>query len=72
MTRLRTVLQAAYLRRALAVAVVVGTALNMINQPEVIFGDASVTWWKVLLTYVVPFFVSTYGAYSALPKADDD
>ena len=68
MNKLKTVLQGQYLRRALVIAAVVGTALNVINQPEALLGDASVVWWKVLLTYLVPFFVATYAAYGALPE----
>jgi len=49
---------------ALKVALVVGTMLNLINQ-----GDAllqlhfdKVNWFKLLLTYTVPYGVSTYTA----------
>ncbi|MEO0916020.1 MAG: nitrate/nitrite transporter NrtS [Pseudomonadota bacterium] len=52
--------------RSLRVSVVVGTALNLINQPEALFGDAPLVMWKVLLTYMVPFLVATYGAITAL------
>ena len=69
MTRLRTVLQFQYLRRSVVIALVVGTLLNLINQPEVLQGDVPVIWWKVVMTYLVPFCVATYGAYGALPKA---
>ena len=51
-------------RRALFVALVVGTALNLINQGEALFGPASVDWPKLVLTYVVPYLVSTHGAVS--------
>ena len=46
------------------VALVVGTILNLINQGDAIFGTASVNWIKIVLTYVVPYAVSTYGAVS--------
>lgn len=72
MTRLKVVLQAEYVRRSLVVAIVVGSALNLINQPEAILGEAQVVWWKVIMTYMVPFFVATYGAYSALPIQDSE
>ncbi|MGI9323946.1 MAG: nitrate/nitrite transporter NrtS [Pseudomonadales bacterium] len=62
----KTVLRGSYLRRGFAVAAVVGTALNLINQPEALFGSAVVVWWKLLMTYCVPFLVASYGAYSAL------
>ena len=54
------------LRRSLTVAVVVGTALNLINQgPELFHGHMPI-WWKLLLTYSVPFAVASYGSYAAL------
>jgi hypothetical protein len=52
-------------RRSLAVALVVGTALNAINQgPEVAAGHWPVLW-KLALTYVVPFLVASYGTFAA-------
>jgi hypothetical protein len=69
-TRLRTVLQFQYMRRSVVVALVVGTLLNLINQPEALLGDVSVIWWKVVMTFLVPFCVATYGAYGALPKVE--
>ena len=50
--------------RSGGVALVVGTILNLINQGDTIFGPASVNWIKIVLTYVVPYVVSTYGAVS--------
>ena len=70
MTRLRTVLQGEYVYRAVVVALIVGSGLNLINQPEAIFGEAQFVWWKLILTYLVPYFVATYGAYGALPLDD--
>ena len=53
------------LRRSLLVALAVGTALNLINQgPEMLSGAAPVIW-KLVLTYVVPFLVASYGSYAA-------
>jgi hypothetical protein len=53
------------LRRSLVVTIVVGTALNLINQgPEILSGNWPVVW-KLLLTYVVPFLVASYGSYAA-------
>lgn len=52
-------------RRSLIVALVVGTGLNAINQGDTILAGEMPTLWKVVLTYMVPFFVTTYGAYSA-------
>jgi len=52
------------LKRSLAVAVVVGTLLLIINQGDVLL---SAEWphalvWKIPLTYLVPFLVATWGA----------
>jgi hypothetical protein len=51
-------------RRSLYVALLVGTILNLINQGDVLLSVAPVNWLKVLLTYLVPYAVSTYGAVS--------
>ena len=50
--------------RAGCVALVVGTILNLINQGDAIFGAAPINWTKVVLTYLVPYAVSTFGAVS--------
>ena len=71
MTSSTNIVWAPVLKRSIKVSVVVGTLLNVINQPEVIFGDADLSVGKALLTYLVPFFVSTYGAYCALCLDDD-
>jgi len=53
------------LRRSLLVALVVGTALNLINQgPEMLSGEWPVIR-KLALTYVVPFLVASYGSFAA-------
>lgn len=59
-------LQGAYLRRSVVVALVVGTALNVINQPEALLGEGTIIWWRLVLTYLVPFLVASYGALSAM------
>ena len=53
------------LRRSLLVALVVGTALNLINQGPEMLSDAAPVIWKLVLTYVVPFLVASYGSYAA-------
>ena len=50
---------------ALKVAVVVGTVLNAINQADAIFGSVPISWPKLVLTYLVPYAVFTFGAVSA-------
>lgn len=54
--------QPATLRRSVKVALVVGTILNLINQSNGIFGAAEFHIVQALLTYCVPFCVSTYAA----------
>lgn len=50
-------------------AVVVSTALNLINQgPELLAGKWPVLW-KLVLTYL-PFLVASYGSYAAFRSSD--
>jgi hypothetical protein len=59
------------IRRSLAVALVIGTVLNAINQgPEIATGHWPV-WWKLVLTYFVPFAVASYGSYAAFRSSDE-
>ena len=52
------------LKRSIATALVVGTILVMLNQGDLIFSGqgTSSLLWKIPLTYLVPFMVSTWGA----------
>ena len=52
-------------RRSLGVAVIIGTILNSINQGPEIFSGHWPIWWKLVLTYFVPFAVASYGSYAA-------
>jgi len=56
-------------RRSFYVALVVGTILNLINQGDALFGMASINWLKIMLTYLVPYAVCTYGAVSVRMQA---
>ena len=47
--------------RSGCIALVVGTILNLINQGDAIFGTTPVDWIKIVLTYLVPYGVSTLG-----------
>ncbi len=47
------------MKRSLFVAVGVGALLNMINQAPLFFAGGSPKIWQVLLTFAVPFFVSS-------------
>ncbi len=51
-------------RRSLVVALFVGTILNLINQGDALLGATPVNWIKIVLTYLVPYAVCTYGAVS--------
>ncbi len=50
--------------RALKVACVVGTLLILINQGDALLAGQWPPLWKILLTYCVPYSVSTYSAAS--------
>jgi hypothetical protein len=55
----------ASVRRSLTVALIIGTLLNTINQGPEIFSGHWPIWWKLGLTYLVPFAVASYGSYAA-------
>lgn len=58
-------LHAPLLWRSARIALVVGTFLVILNQGDKLLGSSPVTsdlWWKVPLTYCVPFCVASYGA----------
>ena len=57
--------RAGVLQRALIVALVVGTVLNLINQGDAVLAGRTLNWAKLLLTYAVPFLVSTHGGATA-------
>jgi hypothetical protein len=52
------------IRRSLRASLIVGTVLTALNQGDLLLtGDfPPALWWKVPLTYLVPFLVATYGA----------
>ena len=49
-------------RRSFIAALVVGTLLNLINQGDTLFAGRAPDWTKLVLTYIVPYCVATYGA----------
>ena len=53
--------------RSLMVALVIGTILTVLNQGDIIFTGSwkGALYWKVPITYCVPFCVATYGALSS-------
>ena len=50
--------------RSMIASLVVGTALTLLNQGDILFAGRwnSALYWKIPLTYCVPFLVATYGA----------
>ncbi len=62
---------AGVVRRALGYAVVVGAILIAINHGDALLrGDVDATrWWKMGLTLLVPYTVSTLSSVSALREA---
>ena len=69
---LRAVLRPPIATRSLWVAVVVGSILNLINQGDRLAAGAPLAWGKLGLTYVVPFVVASFGAWSALSSRSGD
>ena len=55
------------LKRSAIVAVVVGTILTLLNQGDGLLAGQwnNSLYWKIPLTYCVPFLVATYGALTA-------
>ena len=58
------VLHVPMLARSLAMALVVGSILAALNHGDSLFigQGSSALLWKIPLTYLVPFFVATWGA----------
>jgi hypothetical protein len=51
-------------KRSALLALLVGTLLNLINQGEALLTGGRISYTKLILTYVVPYCVATYGAVS--------
>jgi hypothetical protein len=67
-TWLATALEAPVRKRALKVALIVGSILAVINHGDVVLaGTATATVWiKVVLTFVVPYCVATFASVQAM------
>jgi hypothetical protein len=52
------------LKRSFLASLVVGTVLTVLNQGDILFAGqwSNALYWKIPLTYCVPFMVATYGA----------
>ena len=59
-----TLMRPSLLRRSLLTALVVGTILTAINQGNILLDGRfpASLYWKIPLTYSVPFCVATWGA----------
>ena len=58
------------IRRSITVAAIIGTILNAINQGPEIFTGHWPIWWRLVLTYFVPFAVASYGSYAAFRSSE--
>ncbi len=52
--------------RALKVALIVGTAVTLINRDDRLITGMAPNWIKMVLTYLIPYCVSTHGAVTAM------
>jgi len=59
---LRTALQKRIVMSAIGIALVVGTALNCINQGQNFWSGLDVSWAHIFLNYLVPYCVASYSA----------
>jgi hypothetical protein len=59
-------------KRSFVVALIVGTILNLINQGDALVAGARLNLTKLILTFVVPYAVATYGAVSYRLQASSD
>ncbi|MEM7505104.1 MAG: nitrate/nitrite transporter NrtS [Pseudomonadota bacterium] len=58
-------------KRSAKVAVIVGTLLLIINQGDRIVAGMAPDWIKMILTYCVPYCVSTYASVCAVRERMD-
>jgi len=47
---------------SLRIALVVGTVLNLINQGAAVVAGSGISWFQVILNYLVPYCVASYSA----------
>lgn len=59
---LQLVCSARIAQSALRVALVVGTILNLLNQGGAILTLHGISWFHLLLNYLVPYCVASYSA----------
>lgn len=49
-------------KNSLKIALLVGTLLNLINQGESLLHSGKISWFHLLLNYLVPYCVASYSA----------
>lgn len=52
--------------RAVKISLIIGTLLTIINQGDMIINGIMPPLWKIALTYLVPFGVSSYSSAKLL------
>lgn len=57
-------------RRSFCVALVVGIILNLINQGDALVSGAPLDYYKIGLTFMVPYCVATFGAVTVQRAKD--
>jgi hypothetical protein len=53
-------------RRALKISAIIGTLLVLINQGDMLLAGQMPPLWKIILTYLVPYGVSSYSTAALL------
>ena len=67
-TWIATAMEASVRRRALKVALLVGSILAVINHGDVVLSGMATTtvWVKICLTFLVPYCVATFASVQAI------
>ncbi|GHB79844.1 hypothetical protein GCM10008107_31600 [Psychrosphaera saromensis] len=60
------------IKTAIFISILVGTILTLINQGEAFIDGSALNWYKVVLTYIVPFCVSLYSSIVAKMDTKQD
>jgi len=63
---LKLALSGRFLRRSIVVMALVGIILNTINQSDAVLAGKGIDIIKCVLTFCVPFCVSTFASWSAI------
>lgn len=71
-TFLSLLIHPAAIRRALIISAIIGTLLILINQGDILIVGGMPPLWKIILTYLVPYGVSSYSTAASLYAAQED